>query len=101
MGVAPVYAEAEEVVELVRDPSKQPGVDYVVIDVRGEDYKVKKIIVSLQFLIVIKNKDDDIREDTFLVLLTFQQVKCMIKPTTLFLSMKMCQRFISIVPYHK
>ncbi|CAO0792679.1 unnamed protein product [Mucor circinelloides] len=35
----PVYAEAEEVMDLVRDPSKQPGKDYVIVDVRGEDYK--------------------------------------------------------------
>lgn len=37
----PVYAEAEEVMDLVRDPSKQPGKDYVIVDVRGEDYKVR------------------------------------------------------------
>ncbi|KAL9545997.1 hypothetical protein PS6_007899 [Mucor atramentarius] len=35
----PVYAEAEEVMDLVRDTSKQPGKDYVIVDVRGEDYK--------------------------------------------------------------
>ncbi|CAO3612886.1 unnamed protein product [Mucor fragilis] len=35
----PVYAEAEEVMDLVRDPSKQPGKDYIIVDVRGEDYK--------------------------------------------------------------
>lgn len=40
MGLTPVYAEAEEVMDLVRDPSKKPGVDYVIVDVRGEDYKV-------------------------------------------------------------
>lgn len=37
----PVYAEAEEVMDLVRDPSKQPGKDYIIVDVRGEDYKVR------------------------------------------------------------
>lgn len=42
MGVVPVYAESEEVVELVRDSSKQPGIDYVIVDVRGDDYKVNE-----------------------------------------------------------
>ncbi|KAI9481033.1 MAG: Rhodanese-like domain-containing protein [Benjaminiella poitrasii] len=34
-----VYAEPEEVVQLIRDASKQPGKDYVIIDVRGDDYR--------------------------------------------------------------
>ncbi|KAI8971427.1 Rhodanese-like domain-containing protein [Mycotypha africana] len=38
MVVSPVYAEPEELVDMIRDPHKQAGKDYVVIDVRGDDY---------------------------------------------------------------
>ncbi|KAG1440476.1 hypothetical protein G6F56_011910 [Rhizopus delemar] len=37
--MAPTFAEPEEVMALVRDPSKQPEIDYVVVDVRDDDYK--------------------------------------------------------------
>ncbi|EIE86509.1 hypothetical protein RO3G_11220 [Rhizopus delemar RA 99-880] len=36
--MTPTYAEPEEVMALVRDPSKHAGKDYIVIDVRGDDY---------------------------------------------------------------
>ncbi|KAI8091329.1 Rhodanese-like domain-containing protein [Gilbertella persicaria] len=36
---SPVYAEPEELADLVLDKSKQVGKDYVIIDVRGDDYR--------------------------------------------------------------
>ncbi|OBZ82601.1 Dual specificity phosphatase ibp1 [Choanephora cucurbitarum] len=39
MTVSPVYAESEELVALVRDASKLPGRDYVIVDVRGDDFR--------------------------------------------------------------
>ncbi|CAO3676310.1 hypothetical protein G6F70_003925 [Rhizopus microsporus] len=38
MSNTPTYAEPEEVMALVRDPNKIAGKDYVIIDVRGDDY---------------------------------------------------------------
>ncbi|KAI8975969.1 Rhodanese-like domain-containing protein [Pilobolus umbonatus] len=38
MSVVPTYAEAEELRALVEDTNKQPGVDYVIVDVRTDDY---------------------------------------------------------------
>ncbi|TPX71701.1 hypothetical protein SpCBS45565_g00901 [Spizellomyces sp. 'palustris'] len=35
---APKYIDAEDLASLVRDPTKTPGKDYVVVDVRGEDF---------------------------------------------------------------
>lgn len=32
------YVDSEELVALIRDPTKTPGVDYVIIDVRDEDF---------------------------------------------------------------
>jgi Cdc25 family phosphatase len=40
MSIVPVYAEPEEIVALIRDASKKPGKDYVIVDVRGDDYNV-------------------------------------------------------------
>lgn len=40
MSNTPTYAEPEEVMALVRDPNKIAGKDYVIIDVRGDDYIV-------------------------------------------------------------
>lgn len=50
MSSIPVYAEAEEVKALVRDTTKVPGKDYVIVDVRGDDYKVN----SAMFFLSIK-----------------------------------------------
>lgn len=41
MSSAPVFAEPEELYDLILDKTKQPGKDYVVVDVRDADYKVK------------------------------------------------------------
>ncbi|KAJ1823110.1 Cdc25 phosphatase Ibp1 [Coemansia sp. RSA 2599] len=35
----PAYISADDLAKLVRDSSKIPGTDYVVIDVRDEDYR--------------------------------------------------------------
>ncbi|KAI8927223.1 Rhodanese-like domain-containing protein [Entophlyctis helioformis] len=35
---APQYADAEELAALIRDPTKQAGKDYLVVDVRGDDF---------------------------------------------------------------
>lgn len=40
MSVVPVYAEPEELVDLIRDDSKKPGKDYIIVDVRDNDYNV-------------------------------------------------------------
>jgi hypothetical protein len=39
------YAEAEDLANLVRDSSKVPGVDYLVLDVRGDDFAVSYIMI--------------------------------------------------------
>jgi hypothetical protein len=43
MSNIPVFAEAEELRDLIRDATKQAGKDYVIVDVRGDDYKVPKL----------------------------------------------------------
>lgn len=40
MTVVPVFAEPEELYALVLDGTKQPGKDYVIVDVRDSDFKV-------------------------------------------------------------
>lgn len=40
MSSVPVFAEPEELMDLVRDTSKKAGRDYVIVDVRGDDYDV-------------------------------------------------------------
>ncbi|CAO3659021.1 unnamed protein product [Rhizopus stolonifer] len=37
--MVPTFAEPEEVMALVRDPSKQSEINYVVVDVRDDNYK--------------------------------------------------------------
>jgi hypothetical protein len=41
MSNVPVFAEPEELMDLIRDSNKQPGKDYVIVDVRGDDYVVR------------------------------------------------------------
>lgn len=41
MTVVPVFAEPEELYDLVLDKTKQPGKDYAIVDVRDSDYIVK------------------------------------------------------------
>lgn len=41
MSNVPVFAEPEELMDLIRDSTKQPGKDYVIVDVRGDDYVVR------------------------------------------------------------
>jgi hypothetical protein len=36
----------EEVLGLVKDPQKKPGVDYAIIDTRGDDHKVRSSSLS-------------------------------------------------------
>ncbi|KAG2197235.1 hypothetical protein INT47_003610 [Mucor saturninus] len=38
MTVVPVFAEPEELYDLVLDKTKQPGKDYAIVDVRDSDY---------------------------------------------------------------
>lgn len=38
MSSVPVFAEPEELMDLVRDTTKKAGKDYVIVDVRGDDY---------------------------------------------------------------
>ncbi|KAJ2887807.1 Cdc25 phosphatase Ibp1 [Coemansia asiatica] len=35
----PAYLSADDLAKLIRDSSKIPGIDYVVVDVRNEDYR--------------------------------------------------------------
>lgn len=49
MTSTPVFAEPEELMDLVLDESKQPGRDYVIVDVRDVDYAVR-IQVTLRSL---------------------------------------------------
>ncbi|KAJ2222802.1 Cdc25 phosphatase Ibp1 [Coemansia sp. RSA 1722] len=35
----PTYLSADDLAKLVRDPTKIPGTDYLVVDVRDEDYR--------------------------------------------------------------
>ena len=37
--IAP-YIESEDVVKLIRDSSKLPGKDYLIVDVRDNDFRV-------------------------------------------------------------
>ncbi|CAG8574451.1 13567_t:CDS:2 [Ambispora gerdemannii] len=39
MAVAPEFVDAEELAKLIKDKSKVPGKDYVVIDVREDDFE--------------------------------------------------------------
>ncbi|KAI8078413.1 hypothetical protein BDF21DRAFT_420462 [Thamnidium elegans] len=39
MSSVPVFAEPEELYDLVLDTRKQPGKDYVIVDVRDADFK--------------------------------------------------------------
>lgn len=76
MSNTPTYAEPEEVMALVRDPNKIAGKDYVIIDVRGDDY-----IVSLHstFLFFFFSLISFFRVDTFQAQLMFQQEEYMMK----------------------
>lgn len=71
--MTPTYAEPEEVMALVRDPSKHAGKDYIVIDVRGDDYIVKYRSTFVKLFINL------LRVATFQDLLMFQPEECMMK----------------------
>jgi hypothetical protein len=96
MSIVPVFAEPEELVTLIRDASKQPGKDYVIVDVRDDDYNV--IIKTVSRFQMYSHYS---RAATFLVPSMFQLEKCTIKQTNLSFSMLKCLRFIFIVLYHK
>jgi len=34
------FVDAENLAELIKDPTKEPGKDYLVVDVRDDDYVV-------------------------------------------------------------
>ena len=74
MSNTPTYAEPEEVMALVRDPNKIAGKDYVIIDVRGDDY-----IVSLHSTAFFFSLISFFRVDTFQAQLMFQQEEYMMK----------------------
>ncbi|KAI8061051.1 Rhodanese-like domain-containing protein [Gongronella butleri] len=39
MSFSAPFADSDEVVVLIRDKTKQPGKDYLIVDVRGEDFE--------------------------------------------------------------
>lgn len=99
MSTVPVFVEPEELYDLILDSSKQPGKDYVIVDVRDSDYVVIKSKYIVHNNQVLKNNTN--RVDIFQVLLTSQPTKCTIRPMILFKISSMYLKCTSTVHFHK
>lgn len=55
MSSVPVFAEPEELYALVLDTTKQPGKDYVIVDVRDADFKVCFLKIVRLLLLGVNN----------------------------------------------
>ncbi|KAL2919235.1 Cdc25 phosphatase Ibp1 [Polyrhizophydium stewartii] len=58
------YADQEELLALISDPAKKPGRDYLVVDVRGDDYAGGHIpgARNVPSNVLLENPDQQLQE---------------------------------------